>query len=549
MNPMKRLAFCAALLVCAIGLSAQTPEWLWATGAGGTDDDLGTAIATDSQGNQYVTGTFMGTAAFGATSLTSRGTTDIFITKLDSDGNFLWAVQAGGTGEDGSHGISVDTSANVYITGYFQGSASFGSTSLTSAGNYDIFATKLDSNGSFLWAAAAGGTSFDQGYGIAVDASGNVYLTGYFRQDATFGFTTLSNNGNSDIFAAKLDSDGNFLWAVSAGGTGYDQGSAISVNDANVYLTGSFNSSTIVFGSTTLTSSGYYDVFVAKLNTAGNWLWAKSAGGSNTDVAFSIALDASANVCLAGYFESATAYFGSIIITGSGNLDVFAAKLDTNGNFLWAKQAGGTGEDWGNSIAVDAASNLYLTGWFAGSAVFGTATLTSSNYDVFAAKLDANGNFLWVKQAGGTGEDRGYGIAVDAAANAYVTGEFEGSAVFGSATLISSGSIDIFVAKISPGVPVDDDLAPEISALSRMSDAYPNPFCQGGTSIIKANIADRDSGTLSVFNLRGQCVSTKQLSSGEQQITLDSQNLTSGIYLYQLKTQTANITKKLLLLK
>jgi len=164
----------------------------------------GRGIATDSSGNCYVTGHFQGTATFGSITLTNSGNHDIFIAKLDPNGNFLWVKRADGGNREYGYGIATDGNGNCYVTGYFEGTATFGSTTLTSNGGQDIYITKLDSSGNFLWAQKAGGTEWDNGYGIAIDSSGNCYVTGIFNGTATFGSTTLTSNGGQDIFIAKL---------------------------------------------------------------------------------------------------------------------------------------------------------------------------------------------------------------------------------------------------------------------------------------------------------------------------------------------------------
>jgi hypothetical protein len=184
---------------------------------------------------------------------------------VDSGGNFLWAKRAGGNWNDVGHGIALDSSGNAYVTGYFEDTAVFGATTLTSAGQPDTYIAKVDSGGNFLWAKRAGGTSSDIGNGIAVDSSGNAYITGYFWATAVFGATTLTSAGQSDTYIAKVDSGGNFLWAKRAGGISIDEGKSITVDSiGNAYVTGSFNG-TAVFGATTLTSAGGYDVFIWKV--------------------------------------------------------------------------------------------------------------------------------------------------------------------------------------------------------------------------------------------------------------------------------------------
>jgi len=381
-----RKAFFIAITLLITGVThAQTEEWLWARNAGGISADYGRSIAVDGSGNSYVTGYFAGTATFGSTSLTSSGGEDIYIAKLDANANFLWAKKAGGTNGDKGLSIAVDGSGNSYVTGYFQDTATFGSTSLTSSGLSDLFITKLDSNGNFLWAKRAGGTSIDAGFGIAVDGSGNSYVTGSFDGTATFGSTSLTSYGSSDLYITKLDTNGNFLWAKKAGGTSGDSG-------------------------------------------------------------LGIAVDGSGSSCVTGYFTG-TATFGGLPLTGSGGYEMFFTKLDANGNFLWANGAVSTNVVIGNGIALDGSANSYVTGYFAGTATFGSTSLTSTGYDIFITKLDANGNFLGANQAGGAGEDSGYGIAVDGGGSSYVTGYFQGTATFDGISILSSGSNDLFVSK------------------------------------------------------------------------------------------------------
>ena len=424
-------------------------SWEWVVRAGGTNVDIGNCVAVDANGNSIITGVFKETASFGGTTLTSAGGYDVFVAKLDTNGNWLWAKSAGGSGDDEGQGVAVDTNGNVYITGQFRHSASFGSTILTSAGVADVFVAKLNSNGVWQWAVSAGGTSEDIGYGVAVDTNGNAYVTGHFEGSASFGGTTLTSTGNYDVFVAKLDTNGNWQWAKSAGGTNWDVGYGVAVDtNGNAIITGSFMESAS-FGGTTLTSTGNWDVFVAKLNSNGAWLWAKSAGGSDWDEGQGVAVDTSGNAYVTGYFQG-SASFGGTTLVSQGSADVFVAKLNSNGVWQWAVSAGGTSEDIGYGVAVDTNGNAYVTGHFEGSASFGGTTLTSTgNYDVFVAKLDTNGNWQWAKSAGGTNWDGGMGVAVDVNGNVIITGYFQGSASFGGTTLVSQGGSDVFVAKLS----------------------------------------------------------------------------------------------------
>jgi hypothetical protein len=232
----------------------------------------------------YTTGFFSGTADFdpngGTANLTSAGSDDIFVSKLDFDGNFVWARGMGGPNSDNGLGITVDSSGNVLTTGFFQSTADFdpegGTANVTTAGSNDIFVSKLDSGGGYVWAGGMGGSSTDVGEGIAVDSAGEVYTTGFFRDKADFNpgppLTPLFSTGDSDIFVSQLDSGGNFVHAKVMGGMSTDVGEDIAVNAAgSVYTTGFF-SETADFDprafNTVLASAGSVDMFVSRLVVA-----------------------------------------------------------------------------------------------------------------------------------------------------------------------------------------------------------------------------------------------------------------------------------------
>ena len=315
----------------------------------------GFSIALDASGNVYTTGRFSGTADFdpdssGTFNLTSGGNNDIFISKLNNAGNFVWAKTIGGPNIQLGRFITIDPSGNVYTTGDFRGTVDFDPDSsanfyLTSNGYDDIFISKLDSTGNFLWAKTMGGINEDAGGSIAFDASGNVYTTGSFRATVDFDpdssgtfFLSTSSPGEFDIFISKLDSSGNFIWVKQMGGPDDDGGISIVLDAAaNIYTTGAYRA-TADFdpgaGTYFLNSFGIYTSYISKLDPSGNFVWAVSMGGTNTDGSVSIALDASANVHVAGYFYSHSIAFGNVVLINaisSGifyTSDIFIAKLD-----------------------------------------------------------------------------------------------------------------------------------------------------------------------------------------------------------------------------
>jgi hypothetical protein len=392
----------------------------------------------------------------------------------------VWAKRMGGTGSDVANAIAVDSSGNVYTTGYFNGTANFnpnGTNNLTSAGGTDIFVSKLDSTGAYVWADDIGGTGADAGNAIAVDSSGNVYTTGYYTGTVNFNPNTgkkqnLTSAGGTDIFVSKLDSTGAYVGAWSMGGSGSDAGAGIALDGSGNILTTGYFSGTANFnpsGTNNLTSAGNTDIFVSKLSSTGAFVWADRMGGTSADSAKGIALDSSGNVYTTGYFAG-TANFnpnGTNILTSAGGNDAFVSKLTSAGAFGWADDLGGSGNDAGNAIAVDSSGNVYTTGYFSGTANFnpgGTYNLTSAgNTDIFVSKLSSAGAFVWADGMGGTGADIGNGLALSGTSYVHLTGSFSGTANFnpsGTYNVTAAATTDGFVARLTGAAAMAQRLAP-----------------------------------------------------------------------------------------
>lgn len=387
-------------------------DYVWAFPLVGSGINTGYRIAIDGNGNVYITGTFEGTTDFdpgtGIASLTSASfSADIFFAKYDTNGNYQWAYNIGDINPDAGQDIAVDGSGNVYLVGYFQGTnVDFnpkGGTSVTLTSNdVDIFFAKYDSNGSNLWAHNIGGAETDKGKAIGLDASNNVYIAGYFK-GSTVNFNPAGSNllntlGIEDIFVAKYDQDGKYIWAINVGGSASDYCHDLAIdNNKNVYITGVFNGTADFdpgVASEEISASGSGDIYFAKYDTDGKYQWAKGKGNSSTEDATSIAVDGNNNVYITGVFSGSIDFdFGTGVSSESshGGSDVFMAKYDTNGGYKWAENLGGSGNDYGYGITVDASNQLYVTGYFSNMVNFnltgGTANQTSvGGHDIYFAK-------------------------------------------------------------------------------------------------------------------------------------------------------------------
>jgi hypothetical protein len=522
--------------ICSIHfLLAQAPSWVWARGEGGTGDDCTTGITTDAIGNVYVVGNFDSpTLTLGSTTLNNAGNWDVFLAKYDAAGNVLWAVGAGGTSRDECYGIVIDANDNVYIHGWFGSpSITFGATILlnTDFAGSEIFLVKYNSAGTVLWAKKQGGTGVDKGHDIAVDASGNVYATGFFQSSTiTFGSTTLTNAGpmyTKDMYIVKYDSSGNAIWAKKAGGSQDDEGWSIAVDGSgNAFVCGQFTSPSLAFGSNILMNAGQYDLFIAKYDAAGNLQWGRGAGGIDFDVTLSVTTDANGNAYMTGWYTNDTITFGSIPLLNMGGEDIFLVKYTGTGNVAWAKRAGGVSYDEGRSIIADVDGNTYITGSFDGPSItFDTITLSSTNMNIFVVQYDSAGTALWAKNAGGAGLSQGFGICTDTDSNIYVTGYYLSSPIaFDTIVLADAGSDDdIFLAKLSY-----EQLSVSISdkAYYYKPFIYPNPTHDIFTISFNKELQIQNA-ELKIVDITGRVVNEQTLNSKHQTL---NPNLSSGIY-------------------
>jgi RHS repeat-associated protein len=460
---------------------SSTPALGFARTANATGTARGYGVVTDAGGNVYATGVFSGTVDLdpgaGTGILTSSGGENVYVAKYAPGGQLLWAQRMGksNTSEILQSGIAIDASGAVYVTGGFSGSGDFGPFTLTSAGGIDIFVAKLDSAGNFVWARRMGGGGQDESF-IAVDGAGNSYLTGRFRGTATFGSASLTSNGGYDVFVAKLDPAGNTLWAQGQGNGGEaDIGVGVAADGAGgMYVTGRFAGTVDYGGGAGVLSSvgGSADGFLERLDATGRPLWVRRVGGTGSDAGDRIAVDGVGDAYVTGSFAGAVAV---PLGTGTANLDagantyaLYVAKVTAAGTFVWAGQLGGSSGASNaiaveSHIAVDCASHVYVTGTFTGTQDFdpgsGVFALTSKagTQDMFLSELDGQGHYLWAGAVGGNGADLGYGIAVDNSGGVVATGVFQQTVDFdpgpGTANRTTTGTQDMFVVRLTQTPP------------------------------------------------------------------------------------------------
>jgi hypothetical protein len=469
--------FNALLLIFLFtGISIAQPTFESLNTFGGTGQDGASKIKFDANGNQFIIGSFEGTVDFDPSpstfNLTSLGQNDIFILKLNNTGNFLWVKRIGGTGSDIVTGLEINSLNEIIISAYFQNTVDFdpgaGTYNLTAAGQQDFVVEKLDNNGNFIFCKSVSGPFSDIVAAIEIDSFDNIYTTGWFTGSNTdfdpgVGVSNLSAQG-ADIFVWKLDLNGNFVWAKKFGGSFDDTSSDLkSDNQGNVIFIGQFLG-TADFdpsaGTFNLVSNGSGDVAIAKLSPTGSLIWAKNIGGTSSDLGRSICIDNSNSILFSGVYSSTVDFdpgTGVTNLTSNGSTDIFLLKFDQNANFIWAKSIGGTLTDNVGIITKGDNNSFYFTGNIQGTVDLdpglGTTTYTSSGLnDFFFSLYDNNGNLVWVKTIGGTGDDGTNGV-FQFQNYLYLTGSYSNTVDFDPNTGIqnstSFGSYDAFILRLN----------------------------------------------------------------------------------------------------
>jgi hypothetical protein len=428
----------------------------WAKRAGATGGSSGRGVVADAYGNTFVSGYFAGTATIGTNTLTSAGGLDMLLARYDSAGNPVWALRAGGTGTDLGWQVAADPSGNVLVAGYFNGTANFSGTIVNSGGGADPFIAKYSPSGSLLWVRTATGVGDDRGYGVITDAAGNIYLAGYLNGSLNFSGTVVNASG---IFLARYDGSGNVIWVRTVPATACcNAARALAYSPSGyVYMSGIMGG-TATFGSTSVTTFGGNDFFLAKYDLGGNLVWVRQAGGvASEDSLLGLSVGPDGSVTAVGYFLGSASFSGTNVVAPGAGAALFVANYSSSGQVNWVRTAGGNGDVAGYGVNVDRSGIAWVTGEFSGTANFSGLGVTAAGAlgqaDIFAARYNSQGNVLSVYQAGGTNYDVGSGVATDAAGTAYITGSYRSVAWFGSASVTNlSGTDDIFLTRVGAGI-------------------------------------------------------------------------------------------------
>lgn len=452
------------------------PTLAWATYYGNSGNEWGNGVATDGSGNVYMTGYTSSTACIatsGAYQFTfGGGTYDAFLVKFNCAGVRQWGSYYGGSMDDYGKSVAMDAAGNVYVVGYTNSPSGIatagGHQNSYGGGSYDAFLMQFDGSGSRQWATYYGGTSYDDGFSVATDGSGNVYMAG--TTSSTSGIATSGGYQNGlggyyDAFLVQFNSSGVRQWATYYGGSGDDQGYGLAADGSgNVNMIGYTASASGIAttGASQNTFGGGYDAFLVQFNGSGTRQWATYFGGTNGEFGTGIATDGLGKVYITGITgsRSGIATSGAYqAIFGGGTYDAFLAQFNSSGTRQWATYYGGSGNDQGYSISTDGSAHVYMAGSTSstsGIAIPGAsqATFGGGTGDAFLVQFNSSGARQWASYFGGSTEDGGYGAATDGSGNAYMTGytySTSGIATPGAHQgTFGGGYSDAFLLKFAP---------------------------------------------------------------------------------------------------
>ncbi|HYE78479.1 MAG TPA: hypothetical protein VEI97_10870, partial [bacterium] len=438
---------------------APPPSTTWALRYGGSTADFAVASCVDTDGNLLITGTFTGAVDFGGGVRTAVGSYDVFVLKLGPDGAYIWDKTFGGIGLDNVVDIARASANQIWITGSFSDPIDFGNGPLTSAGSEDIFLAKLDpANGTSLFSARYGGTQNDVPQSVAVGFLDYPCITGSFGGTVDFGGGPRVSAGGSDIFVAAFLSSGVHRFSNRYGsGSVNEAGRGVaSYPDGSFGVTGWFGG-TADFGGGNRSASGFSDAFVVRLGgSIGTYMFDKQWGSVGADSGIAIATDNISHAYVTGNFQNSVDFGGGPLSVTGGTTDNFAVRIDSMGNHAWSRAFGGTDIiDLVWSVAVDNAGGTYISGSFQNTFNGGGGTLTSAGLeDGYLLKFDATGGaHIWSHRFGGAGLDRTSSVTPLVAGSIAHIGSFTGTVDFdpgaGVTNLVSAGASDGYASRLN----------------------------------------------------------------------------------------------------
>jgi len=530
---MKTIKKITTVILVFFTLNGFSQGWQWAKQIGGNDQDGGASTLGDINGNLYVSGQFLSSACYFQTdTLYKKGDHDFFLMKYDNNGNEVWINQYGGVNSsiyyESIGGMCLDSVNDfIYITGSFSGTSSFGSFTLTTTYKA-FFIAKLDLNGNCIWAKQTTGIGHTYGSGIAIDNNGDLYVCGINSDSISFDAYFIPRGG----FIAKYDATGNCLWAknkfrykdsfVASELNSQD----INIVDTTILISGHVLNDTIIVDTITVLNNGNNAAFLSAFDLDGNIRWLKLAGGGGNGVGgFDFSADKIGNSYICGRF-SGTGYFDTIVLTNPMNDDAFVAKYNISGELQWVKQLNASGGSGAWNIHTTSDGTSYVTGYFNGTANFGSYIVTSStSQDMFVARYDSNGVCLGVRNFG---KAQGSSVYANDNHEFWVSGQFWNSVLIGGNNFSSYNFwSDLFIAK--GDAPIGIETYNERKTANALH-IYANPNKGTCNITIPDELLNEQNLVLTIYDVSGKIIQQQQLQIEQEKININLEAEAKGVY-------------------
>ncbi|MFN8398222.1 MAG: T9SS type A sorting domain-containing protein [Bacteroidia bacterium] len=556
------LLLATAMYLAIFGGKALAQPDTWVTSFGTNLTDTPEDLLVDAAGNTYVSGYFRDTLRIGNVELASAGLTDVFLAKFDPNGQLAWAKRYGWYSNEFAHGLAFDNWGNVIMVGEYQDSSIFEGDTLWSgdtlyygapAETYDVFWVRVTPSGVMEKVWADGWFGSEAFYEVSVSPNDLLYFSGMYRTFNNWTFASIYDvrgwgRGYDDAIWVRSDTAGVMDHKAIAEGRYVDRGHALDlIGDSLVVMGGTFQDTCYFIDSVDYRVTGFEDdVFVAAYGDTGAIRWVVVGGSHGVDHLNALITDAQGNSYFAGAFDSVFTMDGQTV-TGSGMLDGYVGKIDMSGNLLWLRKFGGAGFDMVRDLRLMASGDLLVTGYFQRTMDLGsgvTVTLAdTTDQDAYVAKIDNNGNAIWLKNLGGDNPDVGVAVAEDAAGYIYAVGTFTGVGTFGQLSDTAEGGEDVYLLRMNADGAVS---APGGNEWQPTAVAWPNPTRDMFS--IRYELPVAADVQISLLDLQGRVlrnIDQGRQASGSGSATVDCQELAAGMYLYRLTAGKASVTGRI----
>ena len=537
---MKKVLINLAIVIISLNAFSQV-GFQWAQTSGHPFyGETTTRLAADTDGNVFVAGGFIDTAAFGTRSIVSNGGADFFIAKHNAAGETLWLAGDGGTDYEKIHGVSV-SHEGVFVCGTFYGTCEIGAESFPSMGSQDIFLASYDLEGNFSWAKHIGSPKTDYIKAVCNDPDGNMFITGYFYDSISFGDTSIYAHAGSDIFIAKYSSSGDLTWLRQASGSSSDQSYSISCNEAgDIIFTGSFFDDILVID-TFLTTEDPTGVFMAKMTNDGDLIYARQVDGNGLIAQSFASFDNDGDIFFTGNFTDQVTFGTHTFDAGAFNIDIFVTKYTADGDLVWAEHGYGLGSDQLISVSAGPDNDFYITGHFLHDIHFGNImleyTLCCGSAEIFLVRFTADGTAAWGDQISG---ERAMveSLCKNANDELFVSGLFQFQLTFGEIIIEGEGDYNGFLSGVATGTMISVEELEQTETFT----LYPVPANDRMTLDVKSE----QSLNYTLYDMTGRSM-LNGIASGSHSIDISA--IPAGQYLLRVYDTSSGVSEGRLILK